>query len=190
MHFPWTCIVIIPQAYWIMLICLPSFETLGHKKLHAEFQYKTSNISNTYTVYHNFKKIKFLSWVLAQRWMTTIVNLTNDDRWIRNTGQKCVCACVCACGIVYHLKQTTLLSHLCSTTCRHDGWAVIRTASTHFTKNSETSPHSLPWTPHCHTPQTHLISYHEWQSHHERLHSTFWTQKWHISLNTFTSLTD
>jgi hypothetical protein len=41
-----------------MFICLPSSETLGHKKLHAEFQYKTSNISNTYIVYQIFGPTK------------------------------------------------------------------------------------------------------------------------------------
>jgi hypothetical protein len=96
-HFSWTCVVIIPQASWIMLICLFSSQILGHKKLNAESQYKTSNISNTCIVYHKFKKIKFLSQVLAQRWMTTVVNLMIDDRWIWNICKKCVCVCVCTC---------------------------------------------------------------------------------------------
>jgi hypothetical protein len=41
-----------------MFICLPSSETLGSKKLHAEFQYKTYNISNTYIVYKIFGSTK------------------------------------------------------------------------------------------------------------------------------------
>jgi hypothetical protein len=197
MHFSWTCIVIIPHAFWIMLICLPSSETLGHKRLHAEFQYKTSDILSTVT----YKKIQFLSQVLAQRWMTTVVNLMDDERWIWIICEKCVCVCVRARGMVYHLKQTILLSHLCTTTTKH-----ILFLTLHLQTLWLSSHHNCIHTPHYelaniatiiavnttlpHTTNTPDILYHEWQSRYKRLHSTFWTQKRHIPLNICASLTD
>jgi len=119
----------------------------------------------------------------------------------------CVHACMHACVCLWH-DISPKTDHALVTPAyhyHHKTYIIPHTplADIMAEQSSELHPHTSLQTKkhhHIHCPEHHtathhkhtpdIISYHDWQSHHERLHSTFWTQKRHIPLNICTSLTD